>query len=319
MRPRSCLPCASVCLAVVLAAAAGGAEPPPPEFGKERIVLRTIAGDLVLALYPKVAPGHCEQVLKLARAGVYDGVHFYRIHPGFVAQITTHLDRTEGLTAEQKALVKPLKAEFSGAKHTYGRLTMARNDNQPDSAETSFSIMLGAAPHLDGQYTVFGELVKGQDVLKEFERVPRNAQYAPKIRLTVLRVDIAESEADLEGMNITPRLRIPFEEEEEKRKQAEMSTYVPAFAGIVIAVMLLVSVLQWALAEKIPPRALASIQLISVLVGAVFVVALVLPLAQQRGYVALLVFFGIVGLFKLMNRFEAPAPPPKKPAEPPKA
>ncbi|HJT79047.1 MAG TPA: peptidylprolyl isomerase, partial [Gemmataceae bacterium] len=144
---------AAALLAAVLPARAEA----PPRLAPERVVLRTVAGDVVLALYADVAPGHVHQILKLVRLGAYDGTHFCRIDPTFVAQISTAYDRLSPLTPEQRAAIHPLKAEFSGLRHRRGTLSMARDDGKPDSAETSFSVLLADAPHLDGKYTVFGE------------------------------------------------------------------------------------------------------------------------------------------------------------------
>src|SRR5687767_10199166 len=74
----------------------------------EKIILRTVAGDLLLNLQPEYAPEHVRQVLKLARAGVYDGTHFYRVHKGFVAQLSTAHERLVPLTAEQAAAIRKI-------------------------------------------------------------------------------------------------------------------------------------------------------------------------------------------------------------------
>jgi cyclophilin family peptidyl-prolyl cis-trans isomerase len=147
-------------LLATLACAVGAAaqEPDAPRVAAERIVLRTNVGDMVLALYPDVAPRHTEQLLKLARMGVFDGVNFFRVESTFVAQLSDARYKQPAPSPEQLEAVHPLQAEFSGLKHRRGTLSMARYDDRPDSGETSFSILLGDAPHLDGKYTVFGQL-----------------------------------------------------------------------------------------------------------------------------------------------------------------
>src|SRR5437764_1997141 len=101
---------------LVLLALAG----PAAGAGDERVVLHTACGDLVLTLYPDVAPRHAGQFLKLVRLGVYDGTHFHRIDPGFVAQNAGAYDRRELLTPEQQAAVHKLPAEFSTIPHRRG-------------------------------------------------------------------------------------------------------------------------------------------------------------------------------------------------------
>ncbi|MCW8132167.1 MAG: peptidylprolyl isomerase [Planctomycetota bacterium] len=290
-----------------------------PELSKERVVFRTIGGDFVFALYPKVAPETCKSFLAMVRAGVYDSTHFHRLHPKFVLQNSGHNDRTLLLQDAQRATVSRLPAEFSSTlRHTFGVLSMAHADGDPNSGESSFSIHLGDAPHLDGKYTIFGRVVEGMGVVDEFLKVPRDEDSKrPNLRLQVLKAEVADSAEDLAAMNIVAPHEIALPEDPEKKN--ELTQYVPAFAGVVLAIMLLISVAQWALAERIPPRTLASIQLISVLVGALFVVALLTPMAQRQELLAVLLYFGILGLFKLMGKFESGGPkaPPKPPTQMP--
>src|SRR5947209_17808683 len=103
-------------LVLLLALAAPAAAGP----GDERVVLHTACGDLVLALYPDVAPRHAEQFLKLVRLGVYDGTYFHRIHLGFVAQNAGAFGRHAPLTPEQQSAVHKIPAEFSTIPHRRG-------------------------------------------------------------------------------------------------------------------------------------------------------------------------------------------------------
>src|SRR6185369_7440944 len=80
--------------------------------------------------------------------------------------------------------------EFSSIRHVRGVLSMAREDADINSAETSFSILLGPAPHLDGKYTVFGRLEAGEAVLEEMVKVPRGALMRPVTRLDVTRAEV---------------------------------------------------------------------------------------------------------------------------------
>jgi peptidyl-prolyl cis-trans isomerase B (cyclophilin B) len=308
----------ALCLAaVLLAACAARAEViAPTELSRERVILHTNGGDIVLALYPKVAPNTCEQFMAMARAGVYDSTRFHRLDPNFVLQNAGHNDRLEPLSEPQRKTVQRLKAEFSRVPHKYGVLSMAHADGDPDSGESSFSIMLAAAPHLDGKYTVFGEVVRGMDVVESFKSVPRDTQFQPKTRIAVLKAEVLDTPEAYARASIAGPKEIPYTKEDAERdRKAEeqaIARFVPAFAGVALAMMLLISVAQFLFAEKIPPKTLASVQLISVLVGAFFAVVLLTPAAQHRESLAMMVFLGILGLFKLMGRFEAPGGPPKK-------
>lgn len=312
------LAAAMLCVLAAGASRAADGDTVQPELSKERVVFHTIGGDFVFALYPKVAPKTCEAFLAMVRAGAYDSTHFHRLHPGFVLQNAGTNDRQFLLLDKQREVIHKLTAEFSDVPHVRRVLSMAREDNDINSGESSFSILLGDAPHLNGKYTVFGEVVQGMEVVDEFLKVPRDpVSYRPKTRLTVKTAEVADTPQDLAAIKLVGPTPVAFEAEPEPEKKGDagMAQYVPAFAGVIIALLLLVSVAQWALAEKIPPAKLASIQLISVLVGSFFAVTLLTPAAQHQEYLAILVFFGILGLFKLMGRFEASAPPPKKPEE----
>ena len=134
---------------------------PIPKKSREHIVLHTLAGDVELALYPSVAPHTSAKMLELTRLGVFDGAHFFRIEDHFVAQLSTAEDRSTPLTSVQKAALQPIPTEFSSLPHVRGVLSIPRKNDDSDSAASSFSILLGPAPHLDGKYTVFGEVVRG--------------------------------------------------------------------------------------------------------------------------------------------------------------
>src|SRR5262249_52345369 len=102
---------------LLVAAVPVPADQPSPRLAPERIVLHTPAGDAVLALYPDIAPRHVEQILRLVRLGAYDSTHFFRVIPNFVVQLSIVQDRTLPLTAEQRAAIQRIPAEFSSLSH----------------------------------------------------------------------------------------------------------------------------------------------------------------------------------------------------------
>jgi cyclophilin family peptidyl-prolyl cis-trans isomerase len=289
---------AALVTALLLAAAAARADE-PPRVAAERIVLHTTAGDIVLALYPDVAPRHVEQLVHLARLGVYDTTHFYRVEPGFVIQISTALDRKEPLSTEQRAAIHPLAAEFSALRHRRGVLSMARQDNDPDSGETSFSILLGDAPHLDGTYTVFGHVESGMDVVDEICKVPRNPKHQPLTRVSVERAEVVEASA-------LAALRL-----EGPKPVAVPEALLPSAAGSRtelaggVAVMVLGGLACFFLARRLPGRVLLSLNLVVVLVGGFLLFVLLFPAAQGHAWLAPALFAGVLGLFRLMSQFES--------------
>jgi peptidylprolyl isomerase/peptidyl-prolyl cis-trans isomerase B (cyclophilin B) len=120
--------------------------------------IETNKGTIELDLYPDVAPATVENFATLAGKGFYDGLTFHRYVPGFVIQ---------GGDPEGSGMGGPgykIKAEFNDKPHIAGTLAMARSAH-PDSAGSQFYICLAPAPHLDRQYTVFGQVTSGLDVV----------------------------------------------------------------------------------------------------------------------------------------------------------
>jgi len=110
-------------------------------------------GRVVIEMRPDLAPNHVAQIKKLVREGYYDGLKFHRVIDGFMVQ--------GGDNGKGGSGVK-LKAEFSDERHLRGVTSMARTSD-PNSADAQFFIMLGASPHLDGQYTIWGKVVEGME------------------------------------------------------------------------------------------------------------------------------------------------------------
>ncbi len=121
------------------------------------LILTLDSGDVTIALRPDLAPGHVERIKELVREGFYDGIVFHRVIPGFMAQGGD--PSGTGMSGSKKP---NLKAEFSKEKHVRGVCSMARTSD-PNSANSQFFICFDDATFLDGQYTVWGEVVDGMD------------------------------------------------------------------------------------------------------------------------------------------------------------
>ncbi|MFT3881851.1 MAG: DUF1553 domain-containing protein [Gemmatales bacterium] len=163
-----------------------------PRIAENRLLLHTIGGDILLALYPDVAPVTVKHFIEWASHGLFDTTHFGRLEPGFVLQASLAQDRLVPLNKEQEKSIHTLPGEFSKAlKHRRGVISMGRDDGKPDSATTSYSILLGDAPHLDGSYTIFGHVEAGMDVLERLTQVAREpGSNRPASRLTILSVEV---------------------------------------------------------------------------------------------------------------------------------
>ena len=158
------------------------------ELGKHRAVIETSMGNMTVELFPDRAPNHVRNFLRLAASGVYDGTAFHRVVKGFVIQGGYLPSRREPLDMKQEEYIHSLAPEFNPTPHEKGILSMARGDD-PASATTSFFIVTARAEALDNQYTVFGRVVDGLDVLEKIEAVPVNGE-TPVDRVEVTRVRV---------------------------------------------------------------------------------------------------------------------------------
>ncbi len=130
-------------------------------------------GTVEIELLPDVAPAHVARIKELARAGAYDGVVFHRVIDGFMAQTGDVAHGKHGADLSRAGTggseLPDLPAEFSATPFETGTVGMARSMD-PNSANSQFFIMFAPAPHLDGQYTVVGRVIAGQDVVDAIKR-----------------------------------------------------------------------------------------------------------------------------------------------------
>lgn len=137
----------------------------------EVAVIKTTEGEMVVKFWPDVAPKTVENFKKLARDGFYDGTAFHRIVKGFMIQGGDPLSKTDDAMVGTGGPGYKIKAEFNNKSHVRGVLSMARSQH-PDSAGSQFFICLADAKFLDRQYTGFGEVIKGDDVLGKIGDTP---------------------------------------------------------------------------------------------------------------------------------------------------
>jgi cyclophilin family peptidyl-prolyl cis-trans isomerase len=138
---------------------------------RKEVFLHTSLGDITVALEPELAPEHVRNFLKLVQSGWYDHTAFHRIVPRFVVQGGVGETRAGQTSHYADRWVRKLRGEFSQTrKHVRGVLSMARTED-PDSAATSFFIVVAPAPNLDGKYTIFGKVVDGFETLELMEKV----------------------------------------------------------------------------------------------------------------------------------------------------
>ena len=138
----------------------------------EVAVIKTSYGEMTIAFWPDVAPKTVENFKKLAREGFYAGTAFHRIIKGFMIQggCPNTKEGADGMPGTGGPGWK-VKAEFNTKSHVRGVISMARSSH-PDSAGSQFFICHGDAKFLDRQYTAYGQLVAGDDVLERIATVP---------------------------------------------------------------------------------------------------------------------------------------------------
>ena len=148
-------------------------------------VIDTNFGNIVIQLRPDVAPGHVENFVKLAQDGFYDGTTFHSVIPGFMIQGGDPNSKDEDRSNDgQGGPGYTINAEFSDVPHKRGILSMARAQD-PNSAGSQFFIVVADSNFLDGQYSVFGEVIEGMDVADKIVNVQRDGMDNPLEKVTM--------------------------------------------------------------------------------------------------------------------------------------
>ncbi|MCH8979541.1 MAG: peptidylprolyl isomerase [Armatimonadetes bacterium] len=174
-----------------------------PEDGDEVAIIDTELGRIVVMFHPERAPNHVENFKTLARKGFYDGTRFHRVIPRFMIQggdpDSKDMNKSNswgtGGNLDANGREINIDAEFSEIKHVSGILSMARSPAGYDTASSQFFIMHGTSTGLDGQYSVFGRVVEGMDVVDEIVDVsvlkdPGNGIVFPKFAVVIDKITV---------------------------------------------------------------------------------------------------------------------------------
>jgi len=162
--------------------------PPPMKIDPNKTYTATIettAGTMTAELWPKIAPQTVNSFVFLAREGYYEGVIFHRVIPGFMIQGGDPTGTGTGGPGYR------LKAEFNDTKHDRGILSMARTAD-PNSAGSQFFVMHARSPHLDNQYTAFGKVTQGLEVIDKIANAPTGANDRPRDPTKITKITIEE-------------------------------------------------------------------------------------------------------------------------------
>ena len=156
------------------------------------VLIKTNFGDIKFSLLPDIAPETVRNFLQLANSGFYNGTLFHRVIPGFMIQGGDPNTKTPNKTTwGQGGPGYNLKAEFNSRSHLRGIVSMARASD-PDSAGSQFFIVTSDSTFLDRQYTVFGEVVDGMEVVDKIVDLPRDSNDCPEQQAKMLEVTLSE-------------------------------------------------------------------------------------------------------------------------------
>ena len=138
------------------------------------ILLKLKSGDVIIEMYPEVAPNHVKRIKELTRKGFYNGLKFHRVIDGFMAQTGDPKGNGTGGSGQN------IKAEFNKKPHVRGTVSMARAQD-PNSADSQFFICFEASTYLDGQYTVWGKVISGMENVDKIKKGtgPNGTVYDP--------------------------------------------------------------------------------------------------------------------------------------------
>ena len=174
-------------------------EKPMSAYENKVAELHTTTGDIHIRFFPDVAPNHVRNFIDLAEKGFYNGIKFHRVIPGFMIQGgDPNTIKGDPGTWGMGGSPNKLKAEFNKVKHVRGIVSAARTPD-PNSASSQFFIMVATAPSLDEQYSVFGQVTKGMDVVDTIVNAPKGAQDRPYNPTTINSVTIRDAREDEKG------------------------------------------------------------------------------------------------------------------------
>ncbi|MFL3006834.1 MAG: peptidylprolyl isomerase [Candidatus Neomarinimicrobiota bacterium] len=160
-------------------------------------IISTSYGDMTVQFFEGAAPKHVESFKEHVNNGFYNGTIFHRVIPGFMIQggdpntkgenkasygTGGHAAKYYGIGNEEDSKTWNLPAEFNNIKHSRGILSMARS-NDPNSGGSQFFICAATVPHLNGKYTVFGQVVEGDEIIDQIINLPRDARDNPNRRV----------------------------------------------------------------------------------------------------------------------------------------
>lgn len=257
----------------------------------DRILLSTRLGNIAIALYDDEAPAHARQIRALAKAGVLDTTHFFKVRNEFYIQLSGVDERRVPLTKEQRSLLKKLPGEFHDVEQVRGTVTMARDFDNPDSAESSFLILVEDFPALNGKYTAVGKITHGMDTVDRIRRAELDTHDRPLERIEV-------SARWIPSLNDLPANFEDFSPQEEGPSEKLPTLFSLLMVLVLPGAFLLLSKSfreqRWAWTTGC----------LSLLVGGFSLFVSLTPMAVGSQYLGMVLLAGSLFLFWVMGRFE---------------
>lgn len=281
----------SLALAAALAAVPASAA---PAMRPERIVLRTDAGDLVLALYAGT-PRHAAKLLALFRDGAYDTAPVTKVDPSRFIAFAGVERRREPLPPARVRAIKRLAVETGGGPHRAGVVAMAHAPGDPDATETAFVILFADIAPMDGRFSAVGEVVGGREMLEALKSLPVDGAARPAAPLELRATVVYNSGADLgKAVLRGPDPRALGRDDSASRQRALLGL---ALLSLTIGAAL------WRLRAQLGPAA-PSVVLLVGLSGFFAAFAALADLSASTPWLSVTLFASTVGVFRLMGRFE---------------
>jgi cyclophilin family peptidyl-prolyl cis-trans isomerase len=284
LNARRPLEAAAVAVVAALAVAASVFAYRPPE-SNPRLVLSTSHGDLLVALAPENAPKHVEQLLIAINDGDFDGSNVARVSPGFYVQFAGKLG---------KAVLSGLPIERLKVGNIRGALSVY-DSGKPGEAPT-LTLALTNSLQLDSDYTAIGIVETGLSVATAIAQVPTVGDHQPSQRIAITSLHVASPE------------------EKARLRQAEQSTGTNDDTTILAAIFIIaaaafLAAMISAFHDRLSKQRVASLGLVVVLLAFFAVWVALAGTKRGSGLVGVALFVGAIGVFRLMGRFERPAPP----------
>jgi cyclophilin family peptidyl-prolyl cis-trans isomerase len=194
-------PAPALAVSIGLLLQAQGAKPAPftttmtpAEMANKQAVVETTAGTFVIDLRPDLAPNHVGYFIKLARSGAYNGTTFHRVVRLGIIQGGDPLSKDPAKAAQYgTGGLGVLKAEIGSEKHTGGAVSAVLQPGKPDSAGSQFFVCVTDQPALDGNYSIFGRVSEGLDVVQKISEVPASGEGIPSERVEIRSVTIRDT------------------------------------------------------------------------------------------------------------------------------